>query len=104
MEDLLYSEELLHSIQLTDWPHATFNPPVTIDKPGEELVIRPLRRTDFPKGEFRYIFSKSYCYLSYLLIGFPQILSQMTAVGNVTEEQFLGKAEHCKASSQCFLS
>jgi len=67
----LYAASLLTRIDLKNLPSVSFDPPVEVLTPGDSLILRPLRRTDFTKG-------------------FPQILSQLTAVGDVTEDQFQG--------------
>jgi len=100
MEEFLYPEDVLKSVKIADWPHATFNPAITIQRPGEDLNIRPLKRTDFSRGGYNYcciscikLFSinKLRCY--FYSVGFPKILSQMTSVGEVTEDQFIGTSK-----------
>lgn len=70
-QDSLYDPNLLTEIKLDDWPTVSFDPPIAIDNPGENLCLRPLRLGDYENG-------------------FPTILSQLTEVGTVSKEQFLG--------------
>jgi hypothetical protein len=61
----------LKKIDLRDLKKVSFDPPISVDEPGNSLQLRPLHRNDFSKG-------------------FPQILSQLTVVGDVTEDKFTG--------------
>lgn len=54
-----------------DWSacSGTYNPPITPASPGENLLMRPLRISDYDKG-------------------FMVLLKQLTVVGDVSREQF----------------
>lgn len=68
----LYDSSILSNLNFAVSP-AKFNPPISADNPGEPwLKVRPLQTGDFHRG-------------------FLQILSQLTAVGNVSLAQFLSK-------------
>ena len=69
-DDDLYDAAILTNIDLKNLPKVLFNPPIDVLAPGDSLVLRPLNRYDYAKG-------------------FPQVLSQLTAVGDVTEDMFL---------------
>jgi len=66
----LFDPELIKSIDLKKLPNVSFDPPISVENFGDSLCLRPLCRNDFGKG-------------------FPAILSQLTVLGDVTEEQFL---------------
>ncbi|KAJ1529312.1 hypothetical protein ONE63_006105 [Megalurothrips usitatus] len=68
-EEPLYDPKILERLDFNK-VRSKFNPPVSAVRPGEGLRVRPLRRADFHRG-------------------FLQLLSQLTAVGDVSEEQFL---------------
>ena len=64
----LYDPQLLKGLDLSMCP-TTFNPPISINDPGEGLMMRPLSLGDFHRG-------------------FLPLLSQLTTVGEVAEEQW----------------
>ena len=67
-EDYMFDPELLKSLDMSH-SEATFNPVISIDNPGEGLVLRPLQQGDYRTG-------------------FLQLLDQLTTVGEVSEEQW----------------
>jgi len=79
----LYNPALLDEIKLSDWPKSTFKDSVTVTEPGEGLRTRPLRRDDYEKG-------------------FPSILSQLTAVGDVTQKDFQNSFDRMKESANTY--
>ena len=64
----LFDPQLLKGLDLSMCP-TTFNPPISINDPGEGLMMRPLSLGDFHRG-------------------FLPLLSQLTTVGEVAEEQW----------------
>ena len=64
----LFDRQLLKGLDLSICP-TTFNPPISIEAPGEGLLIRPLSLADFHRG-------------------FLSLLGQLTTVGEVAEEQW----------------
>ena len=64
----LFDRQLLKDLDLSMCP-TTFNPPISIEAPGEGLLMRPLSLGDFHRG-------------------FLPLLSQLTTVGEVAEEQW----------------
>lgn len=70
--DYLYNPELLNNL---DWDsvRGSLNPHITCTEPGESwLLVRPLQLSDYDKG-------------------FLDILTQLTAVGNVSRADFESK-------------
>lgn len=68
-DEHLYDPNLLKNL---NWSRtkSSLNPEITNENPGESwIVVRPLRLSDFDKG-------------------FLQILSQLTAVGNISKSDF----------------
>ena len=57
------------SISLLSMCPTTFNPPISIEAPGDGLLMRPLSLGDFHRG-------------------FLPLLSQLTTVGEVSQEQW----------------
>lgn len=82
-ETPLFDPALLMSL---DWSHndVEFNPTISPASPGEGLVMRPLCTADFNKG-------------------FMKVLSQLTHVGEVTEEQFIARFESLKKAGGYFI-
>ena len=64
----LFDRQLLKGLDLSMCP-TTFNPPISIEAPGEGLMMRPLSQGDFHRG-------------------FLPLLGQLTSVGEVAEEQW----------------
>jgi len=69
-DEFLYNPTLLAELKLSDQTGVQFDPPITILAPADGLITRPLKRLDYTRG-------------------FLKILSQLTVVGDVSEEQFL---------------
>lgn len=70
--EFLYNPELLKNL---DWSSTKtyLSPPITNEKPGENwLLVRPLQRADYN-------------------LGYTQLLSQLTSVGNVSKAAFYSK-------------
>lgn len=76
-EEPLYDPKILERLDFSK-ARTKFNPPVSAAHPGEGLRVRPLRRADFHRG-------------------FPQLLAQLTAVGNISEKQFLDRFDGMQA-------
>ena len=72
----MFAPELLHSLDLGH-SGAKFSPQLTIDNPGEGLVLRPLRL-----GDYHY--------------GFLELLGQLTKVGDISEEQWQQRFRNMK--------
>ena len=64
----LFDRQLLNGLDLSMCP-TTFNPPISIEAPGDGLLMRPLSLGDFHRG-------------------FLPLLSQLTTVGEVSQEQW----------------
>ncbi|XP_071801720.1 glucosamine 6-phosphate N-acetyltransferase-like [Asterias amurensis] len=62
----------------------TFNPPVSPSNPGESLVMRPLSSGDFDRG-------------------FMQLLSQLTSVGETTQDKFLERFNGMKSTGSYYV-
>lgn len=82
----LYDSCILSNLDFAGGSTAKFNPPISADNPGEPwLKVRPLQTGDFHRG-------------------FLQILSQLTAVGNVSLAQFLNRFAQMRASGDYFVT
>jgi len=69
-EDNIFELALLEDLDLSNLKEVTFNPPIeNCLTPGPSLRLRPLQLGDFRKG-------------------FLQLLSQLTKVGDISEEQW----------------
>ena len=64
----LFDRQLLNGLDLSMCP-TTFNPPISIEAPGDGLLMRPLALGDFHRG-------------------FLPLLSQLTTVGEGSQEQW----------------
>ena len=78
-EDYMFDPELLKSLDLSQ-SEASFNPPLSIDNPGEGLILRPLQQGDYRTG-------------------FLQLLGQLTTVGEVSEEQWQNRFSNMRRKS-----
>ncbi|GFT68757.1 probable glucosamine 6-phosphate N-acetyltransferase [Nephila pilipes] len=67
-DEYLYPVDILSKLDMKNC-YVHFDPPVSISNPGENLILRPLNINDYHKG-----------YLN--------LLSQLTRVGDVSEEKF----------------
>ncbi|GIY37357.1 probable glucosamine 6-phosphate N-acetyltransferase [Caerostris darwini] len=67
-DEYLYPPDVLTKLEMKNC-YVHFNPPISISNPGENLILRPLCINDYHKG-----------YLN--------LLSQLTRVGDVSEEKF----------------
>ncbi|XP_017846945.1 probable glucosamine 6-phosphate N-acetyltransferase isoform X2 [Drosophila busckii] len=84
-ETFLYDPSLLVQLDFHRSP-ANFKPFISAANPGEPwMKVRPLKDTDYDRG-------------------FLQLLSQLTAVGNVTRTQFLTRFSQMKASGDYFVT
>ncbi|GAB6025798.1 hypothetical protein CHUAL_011775 [Chamberlinius hualienensis] len=68
-DDYIYDLKLLKDVKWNNDLYG-FNPAVSPQFPGENLIIRPLASSDYSKG-------------------FPAILKQLTDLGSVNQQQFL---------------
>merc|ERR1719351_625984 len=66
----LFDRQFLQSLDISLCSTTSFNPPISVEAPGEDLIMRPLAKGDFHKG-------------------FLSLLSQLTSVGEISEEQWL---------------
>ncbi|XP_052127974.1 probable glucosamine 6-phosphate N-acetyltransferase isoform X2 [Frankliniella occidentalis] len=76
-EEPLYDPKILERLDFSK-ARTKFSTPVSAARPGEGLRVRPLRRADYRRG-------------------FLQLLSQLTSVGDVSEEQFLKRFDAMQA-------
>lgn len=68
-DNVLYDANLLKNLDFESLV-GVFSPPITATEPGEPwLLVRPLELEDFHKG-------------------FVQLLTQLTAVGNINQNEF----------------
>lgn len=67
-DEYLYPIDILSKLDMKN-SYVHFDPPISISNPGEKLVLRPLSINDFHKG-------------------YLDLLSQLTLVGDVSEEKF----------------
>ncbi|CAL8111633.1 unnamed protein product [Orchesella dallaii] len=79
----LYEPSLLDKINLADWPKTEFQPAVSVTTPGEGLKMRPLNRGDYQKG-------------------FLSNLAQLTAVGDIPENEFQDAFDRMKATPNTY--
>lgn len=77
-DEYLYPPDVLSKINF-EKSSVNFDPPITVANPGEGLLVRPLKISDFHRG-------------------YLELLSQLTVVGNVTEEMF---TERFLSMKQC---
>ncbi|XP_012678396.1 glucosamine 6-phosphate N-acetyltransferase [Clupea harengus] len=82
-ETPLFEPSLLKEL---DWGSSSvsFSPPICPSQPGEGLLLRPLCTADFNKGYYK-------------------VLSQLTAAGDVTPEQFIKNFEHMRKSGDYYI-
>ena len=66
----LFDRKLLQSLDISLCSTTSFNPPISVEAPGKDLIMRPLAKGDFHRG-------------------FLSLLSQLTSVGEISEEQWL---------------
>ncbi|XP_044728547.1 probable glucosamine 6-phosphate N-acetyltransferase isoform X2 [Chrysoperla carnea] len=84
-EELLYDPELLKKLDFRQ-TDAKFSPSITAVSPGETwLKVRPLSTGDYDKG-------------------FIQLLSQLTAVGNISKEAFLKRFFQMKSQGGYYVT
>lgn len=76
-EEPLYDPKILERLDFSK-ARTKFSPAVSAVQPGEGLRVRPLCRADYRRG-------------------FLQLLSQLTSVGDVSEEQFLKRFDAMQA-------
>lgn len=57
-DDFIYPPDLLGSIDFEKEHVATYDPQLSLPNPGPNLVVRPLRRSDYNKG--RYVLVKPF--------------------------------------------
>ncbi|KAL1130667.1 hypothetical protein AAG570_011909 [Ranatra chinensis] len=77
MKNFLYDPACLEVLDFSS-VESKFNPKISVVNPGPHLVVRPLSLSDFDAG---YI----------------ELLSQLTEVGVVTQEQFIERFNEMKA-------
>ncbi|XP_064623073.1 glucosamine 6-phosphate N-acetyltransferase-like [Lineus longissimus] len=77
-DEVLFSPDLLEEIDFEAECNATFNPKISPSCPGESLLMRPLRISDYDKGH-------------------TQVLSQLTKLGDVTREAYEAQFHHMKS-------
>ena len=87
MDEKLFNPSLLYDLDFST-TSCTFKPTLGPKEPGEGLVMRPLERSDYAKGDAKTKPRK----LIELWVGtgFLNLLSQLTKVGSVDGEQFVG--------------
>lgn len=67
---MLYDPQLLQNLDFASLERGVLSPPITATEPGEPwLLVRPLEIEDYDRG-------------------YVQLLSQLTAVGNVSRNDF----------------
>ncbi|KAJ8880683.1 hypothetical protein PR048_017153 [Dryococelus australis] len=76
-DEPLYNPALIKRLNFTQIS-SLFSPPISAANPGHSLLVRPLCRGDYDRG-------------------FLQLLSQLTHVGHISREQFLGRFSSMKA-------
>jgi len=69
----MFPRELLTSLPWSEYS-GKFSPAISIEEPGDGLLVRPLERGDYDKG-------------------YLQLLGQLTTVGDITREEFLKRYE-----------
>uniref|UniRef100_A0A1B6E2U9 Glucosamine 6-phosphate N-acetyltransferase n=1 Tax=Clastoptera arizonana TaxID=38151 RepID=A0A1B6E2U9_9HEMI len=65
----LFDPDILKKIDFSKYQHK-FNPPISLQQPGHNLIVRPLNSSDYNSG-------------------FLQILAELTQVGDVSKDQFM---------------
>lgn len=84
-DNVLYDANLLKNLDFESLV-GVFSPPITATEPGEPwLLVRPLELEDFHKG-------------------FVQLLTQLTAVGNINQNEFERQFATMKAAGQYFIT
>ena len=78
-DEYMFDPELLNSLDLGS-SEAKFSPQLTIDNPGEGLLLRPLRLGDNQRG-------------------FLELLGQLTKVGDISEEQWQQRFRQMKSKA-----
>lgn len=58
-DDFIYPPDLLGSIDFERDHVATYDPQLSLPNPGPNLVVRPLRRSDYNKGIYVRLFVKT---------------------------------------------
>uniref|UniRef100_A0A8W8NB27 Glucosamine-phosphate N-acetyltransferase n=1 Tax=Magallana gigas TaxID=29159 RepID=A0A8W8NB27_MAGGI len=59
-DDFIYPPDLLGSIDFEKEHIATYDPQLSLPNPGPNLVVRPLRRSDYDKGYMDLLLSALY--------------------------------------------
>jgi len=81
-ETELFPRSILDGLDLS-LAQAKFDPPLTVQKPGDGLLVRPLCLEDYDRG-------------------FLQLLSQLTSVGDISREQWQQRWEEMKNCSSTY--
>ncbi|XP_054707411.1 probable glucosamine 6-phosphate N-acetyltransferase [Uloborus diversus] len=81
-DEYLYPPEILRNLQFKG-SYVDFNPPISISNPGDNLLIRPLRLSDYHKG-------------------YLDLLAQLTRVGEVSESTFKETFHFMKMCKNCY--
>ena len=90
-DDYLFAPSVIKnldfSMAFSDYSESRISP----INPGKDLVMRPLQRSDFRKGEALLCFLVELrCDPSFIHAGYMELMSQLTEVGNVTKAMFEG--------------
>jgi len=80
----IYDAELLMDVDLSKSVEAKFSPELTVENPGEGLLLRPLQLGDYDAG-------------------FPQLLGQLTKVGDISREQWEERFFQMKAKQGTYI-
>ncbi|XP_054257662.1 glucosamine 6-phosphate N-acetyltransferase isoform X2 [Macrosteles quadrilineatus] len=67
-DQTIYDKKVLHKLDFAKF-ESIFNPPISVSKPGEGLVIRPLQSSDFN-------------------LGYINLLAQLTCTGDISRKEF----------------
>lgn len=59
-DDFIYSPDLLGSIDFEKEHVATYDPQLSLPNPGPNLVVRPLRRSDYNEGRYVHVLVKPF--------------------------------------------